>query len=73
MRRRAFLAVSGQTTLLAMAAGVATSARLRQSGTPPGTPSTVEERIASVIEAFDAQGNHRTGTEVGRQSPSGHF
>jgi Peptidase family M28 len=67
MERRAFLAVSGQTAMLAMAAGVAKSARLGQSE-EPATLSTIEQRVAGVIEAYDAQGNHRTGTEVDRQS-----
>ena len=31
-------------------------------------PTDVEQRVATIIEAYDAQGNHRTGTEVDRQS-----
>src|SRR5262249_44088957 len=68
MRRRAFLAVSGRTAMLAMAAGVTTSGQRRQSENPSAALSTVEERVAAVIEAYDTQGNHRTGTAVDRQS-----
>jgi hypothetical protein len=67
MERRAFLAVSGQTAMLAVAAGVAKSAGARQpEETPPLTE--IEQRVAAVIETYDAQGNHRTGTQVDRQS-----
>jgi len=31
------------------------------------TSAGAEQRAASVIQAYDAQGNHRTGTEVGRE------
>jgi hypothetical protein len=67
MERRAFLAVSGQTAMLAMAAGVAKAARLGRSQ-EPATLSVVEERVAGMIEAYDSQGNHRTGTAVDTQS-----
>ncbi len=67
MERRAFLAVSGQTAMLAMAAGFAKSAQVPQSELP-ATLSTIEQRVAAVIEAYDAQGNHRTGTDVDTQS-----
>ena len=67
MDRRVFLAVSGQTAMLAVAASVAKSAGARQpEETPPLTE--IEQRVAAVIEAYDAQGNHRTGTQVDRQS-----
>jgi hypothetical protein len=67
MERRAFLTLSGQTAMLALAAGVAKSSAVR----PPDEPLTqagVEQRVSTVIEAYDAQGNHRTGSEVDRQS-----
>jgi hypothetical protein len=67
MKRRAFLAVSSQTAMLAMAAGAAKSAGLGQSREFDPL-STVEQRVAAVIQAYDAQGNHRTGTAVDRQS-----
>jgi hypothetical protein len=67
MERRAFLAVSGQAAMLATAASVAKAAYLGQSERP-ATLSTIEQRVARVIEAYDAQGNHRTGTAVDRQS-----
>jgi len=32
------------------------------------SPSALEQRVASVLEAFDAQGNHRTATQVDKIS-----
>src|SRR6516225_10693646 len=31
-------------------------------------PDSLEERVAGVLQAYDAQGNHRTGTEVDNAS-----
>jgi len=31
-------------------------------------PDGLEQRVAAVIQTYDAQGNHRTGTEVDRAS-----
>ena len=67
MDRRAFLTVSGQTAMLALSAGVAKSGGVQRGDEPPKL-TEVERRVAAVIEAYDAQGNHRTGTQVDRQS-----
>jgi hypothetical protein len=34
----------------------------------PKAHDTLEQRVAAVIQAYDGQGNHRTGTEVDRVS-----
>jgi hypothetical protein len=65
MQRRAFLAFGSQTALFALAAGVA---RSHAMSAHEESPVDLEQRVASVIAAYDAQGNHRTGTAVDRQS-----
>jgi hypothetical protein len=67
MRRRAFLAFGGRTALFALAAGAATSHATSVDEEPP-TQMDLEQRVASVIATYDAQGNHRTGTAVDTQS-----
>src|SRR5262245_39757714 len=67
MRRRAFLVASTQTAVIALAARVTTSGAMRAPQVVQ-RPTDIERRVASIIEAYDAQGNHRTGTEVDRQS-----
>lgn len=68
MNRRVFLAVSGQTAMLALAGRAAKSAGVRPAEVTPTLLTAVEQRVAAVIEAYDAQGNHRTGSQVDRQS-----
>jgi hypothetical protein len=68
MKRRAFLAVGGQTATFALASAIASSDWLRAAEEPPTSPDGPELRVARVIQAYDAQGNHRTGTEVDRKS-----
>src|SRR5215510_3413288 len=65
MQRRAFLAFGGQTALFALGAG---DARSHAMSAHEELPFDLEQRVASVIVAYDAQGNHRTGTAVDRQS-----
>jgi hypothetical protein len=36
--------------------------------TPVSLKDTLEQRVARLLQAYDAQGNHRTGTEVDRRS-----
>jgi hypothetical protein len=36
--------------------------------TPVSLQDTLEQRVARLLQAYDAQGNHRTGTEVDRRS-----
>src|SRR5262245_61397718 len=67
MQRRAFLAFSSQTALFVLAAGVAKSHGTSAFEEQP-TQIDLEQRVASTIATYDAQGNHRTGTSVDRQS-----
>ncbi len=53
--------------MFALAAGVAKVSATSADGEPPARID-VEPRVASVIAAYDAQGNHRTGTAVDRRS-----
>lgn len=68
MNRRAFLAVSGRTMTVALAASAARTERLTALEPPQSSPDGLEQRVAAVIQAFDAQGNHRTGTDVDKAS-----
>ncbi|HWN98598.1 MAG TPA: hypothetical protein VNS63_04945 [Blastocatellia bacterium] len=68
MNRRAFLEVSGRTMTFALAAGAARTERLTALEYPQTSPDGLEERVAAVIQMYDAQGNHRTGTEVDKAS-----
>jgi hypothetical protein len=68
MKRRAFLAVGSRTATFALAAGGARSDWLRAVAEPQLLPTGPEQRAASVIQAYDAQGHHRTGTEVDQKS-----
>jgi hypothetical protein len=68
MKRRAFLAVGGRTATFAVAARMARSDLLHALEEPQMPPAGPEQRVASVIQAYDGQGNHRTGTEVDQKS-----
>jgi hypothetical protein len=68
MNRRTFLAVSGRTVTFALAAGAARTERLAALEQPQMPPDGLEQRVAAVIQTYDAQGNHRTGTEVDKAS-----
>ena len=67
MQRRAFLLSAGQTVAFGLAAG-ATQAGWCAQQPPQISPDAVEQRVARVIQAYDAQGYHRTGTEVDNAS-----
>jgi hypothetical protein len=72
MRRRAFLDAGCRTAAYAMVGRRARTEWVRftpqaQSRAEPMS-SRVEDRVARVLEAFDAQGNHRTGTDVDNRS-----
>jgi hypothetical protein len=67
MNRRTFLAVGGHSAIFALATRVASVSATSISQQLLAL-TDLERRVASVIEAFDAQGNHRTGTAVDRQS-----
>jgi hypothetical protein len=67
MQRREFFAAGGQTlifTLAARATGSTGFSPLSAQQPSQDSRDTLEQRLAAVIQAYDAQGNHRTGTEV---------
>lgn len=68
MNRRAFLAVSGRTMTVGLVAGAARTERLTALEPPQSSPDGLEQRVAAVIQTFDAQGNHRTGTDIDKAS-----
>src|SRR6476646_10157112 len=68
MNRRAFLAVGVRTVTFALAASAARRERLAALEKRQASADGVEQRVAAVIRAYDAQGNHRTGTEVDKAS-----
>ena len=67
MQRRAFLAVGGGTLVTALATATG-GPNLLFGGDRTPSSITLEERIADVLAAYDAQGNHRTGTSVDNAS-----
>lgn len=67
MDRRWFLLATCQGLAFALASRA--EHRLRQENKEASQPSRdLEQRVAGVLQAFDEQGNHRTGTAVDRQS-----
>src|SRR6267143_4720343 len=67
MQRRELFAAGGQTlifTLAARATGSTGFSPLSAQQPSQDSRDTLEQRLAAVIQAYDAQGNHRTGTEV---------
>src|SRR3989449_7051934 len=67
MQRRAFLLSAGQTVAFGWAAGPPQAGWCAQQP-PQISPDPVEQRVARVIQAYDAQGHHGTGTEVANAS-----
>ena len=68
MNRRVFLADSGRTVAAALAAGTARMESPPALETAQPARDDVEGRVATIIQAYDAQGNHRTGTRVDQVS-----
>jgi hypothetical protein len=68
MKRRAFLGVGSQTLAIALAPCATRSGLLFDQQQSQVLPDALEQRIAAVIQAYDSQGNHRTGTEVDNAS-----
>ena len=67
IQRRAFLLAGGHTVALALAGATGGSSLLfaKEQST---SEDALEQRVASVIQAYDSQGNHRTGTDVDNAS-----
>ena len=67
-KRRDLFWFGGQAAISAFTAGAIGGGELfaqRRAQLPPGS---LEQRVAVLLQAFDAQGNHRTGTEVDNAS-----
>jgi hypothetical protein len=67
VQRREFLAVGGGTLATALATAIGGPNLLFGRDRTP-LSIALEERIADVLVAYDAQGNHRTGTSVDNAS-----
>jgi peptidase M28-like protein len=68
MKRRDLLVYGGRAVLSGLAARAITQDVVLAQRESQVSPGALEQRIAGVIEAYDAQGNHRTGTEVDNTS-----
>lgn len=64
MQRREFLVGSGQAVAFAFSARAGRSRPLSRDQESPRAEDPVEQRVSAIVRAYDAQGNHRTGTEV---------
>ncbi|MFM9883584.1 MAG: M28 family peptidase [Burkholderiales bacterium] len=60
MNRRVFLEVSGRTVMLALAAN---TAKVTPVFAAHPASTTLEDRVASVVQIYDSQGNHRTASD----------
>ena len=67
LQRRKFLATSGSMMLLAATSTVRAPSRASAQDRALA-PSGVEDRVANIVEAYDAQGNHRTATSADNRS-----
>ena len=63
MKRRALLLFAGRAAVSGFAAST-----IRHEMLFGATPDELEQRIAGMLQAYDAQGNHRTGTEADNAS-----
>lgn len=68
MNRRDPFLIGRRAVLSGLAAGTIRQDVLFAQGESQGSPDALEQRIAEVMQAYDAQGNHRTGTEVDNAS-----
>jgi hypothetical protein len=68
VRRRDLLEFGHRAAQAAFAAGAIRNDALFAQKEPPPPADALEQRIAEVMQAYDAQGNHRTGTAVDNAS-----
>ena len=64
MTRRDVFFFGGRATVSAFAANAIGDKTLFGQSAPGASHEALEQRVASVLQAYDAQGNHRTGTEI---------
>ena len=68
MKRRDLCFAGGRLAISAFAANAIRDDVLFAQEVPRASPVELEQRVAGVLQAYDAQGNHRTGTEVDNAS-----
>ena len=68
MKRRDLCLVGGRLAVSAFAANTISHDILLAQKALPSSHDALEQRVAGVLQAYDAQGNHRTGTEVDNAS-----
>jgi hypothetical protein len=68
MKRRDLFLFGGRAALFGLATSAIRPDVLFAQRESQVSPDALEQRIAGVMEAYDAQGNHRTGTEVDNAS-----
>ena len=68
MERRALLVNGGHALVFGLASRVTRTGLLSAREVSQDPSDQLEQRVAAVIQAYDAQGNHRTGTEVDNTS-----
>ncbi len=68
MKRRDLFLFGGRAALSGLAASAIRPDVLFAQRKSQVSPDALEQRIAGVMQAYDAQGNHRTGTEVDNAS-----
>jgi len=67
MRRRSFILGASQALVFALTARQTHAAASEQQPSQV-SPTALEQRVANVLQTYDGQGNHRTGTEVDNAS-----
>jgi hypothetical protein len=68
MNRRDLFFVGGRVAVSAFAANAIRDDVLFGQKVPVTSHEPLEQRVADVLQAYDAQGNHRTGTEIDNAS-----
>ena len=63
-----FFLVGGRVAVAAIAANAIRDDVLFGQKAPVASHEALEQRVADVLQAYDAQGNHRTGTEIDKAS-----
>ena len=68
MNRRSFIAGASQALAFSLAARTARADVSSEQQPSQASLGAVEQRVATVLQAFDAQGNHRAGTAADKAS-----
>ena len=68
MNRRSFIAGTSQALAFSLAARTVHANPSFKQEPSPASLGVLEQRVATVLQAFDAQGNHRTGTAADKAS-----